>query len=98
MCVKLPASQQLVGTVTLAFDQPRTPALPLQILCYLLGSGRQLNPTGRHQLCLNTVPSHALGSPLQPSVGVNSRGSRVRPRQPACLAGLDECGVSLLKI
>mgnify|MGYP001806703506 CR=1 FL=1 len=46
---KLPASQQLVGTVTPAFDQPRPPALPLQIVCLLLGSGNQLHPTGLHQ-------------------------------------------------
>ena len=37
---KLPASQQLVGTVTLAFDQPCTSALPLQTVCRLLeGTG-----------------------------------------------------------
>ena len=47
-----PASQQLVGTVTPAFDQPRTPALPLPIVCHLLGSGNQLHPTGLHQLAL----------------------------------------------
>ena len=35
----LPASQQLVGTVTPAFDQPRTLALPLPIVCHLLGMG-----------------------------------------------------------
>ena len=46
---KLPASQQLVGTATPAFDQPRTPALPLQIVCHLLGSGNQLHPPGPHQ-------------------------------------------------
>ena len=49
---KLPASQQLVGTVTPAFDRPRTPALPLQIVCHLLGSGNQLHPTGLHQSAL----------------------------------------------
>ena len=49
---KLPASQQLVGTVTPAFDQPRTPALPLQSVCHLLGFGHQLHPTGLHQPAL----------------------------------------------
>ena len=40
LCVsKLPASQQLVGTVTPALDQPRTLALPLPIVCHLLGMG-----------------------------------------------------------
>ena len=46
MCASiLPASQQLVGTVTPAFDQPRAHALPLQTVCHLLGSGNQLHPT-----------------------------------------------------
>ena len=36
---KLPASQQLVGTVTPALDQPRTLALPLPTVCHLLGMG-----------------------------------------------------------
>ena len=47
-------TNQLVGTVTRAFDQPRTHALPLQILCHLLtlGSGNQLHPTGLHQPAL----------------------------------------------
>ena len=49
---KLPASQQLVGTVTPAFDQPRAPALPLQVVCHLLGSGYQLHSTGLHQPAL----------------------------------------------
>ena len=49
---KLPASQQLVSTVTSAFDQPRTPALPLPIVCHLLGSGNQLHPTGLYQPAL----------------------------------------------
>ena len=48
----LPASQQLVGTITPAFDQPRTHALPLPIVCHLLGSGNQLHPTGLHQPAL----------------------------------------------
>ena len=52
---KLPASQQLVGTVNPAFDQPRTPALPLQIVCRLLRFGSQLHHMGLH---LTTVPSH----------------------------------------
>ena len=46
---KLPASQQLFGIVTPAFDQLRTTALPLQIVCHLLGSRRQLHPTGPRQ-------------------------------------------------
>ena len=42
-----------------AFDQPRTPALPLHIVCHLLGSGNKLHPTGLHApTCLNTVSSH----------------------------------------
>ena len=36
---KLPASQQLVGTVTPALAQPRTLALPLPTVCHLLGMG-----------------------------------------------------------
>ena len=48
---KLPASQQLVGTVNPACDQPRTPALPLRIDGHLLGFGT--SPT-----CLTSVPSH----------------------------------------
>ena len=35
-----------------AFDQPRTPALPLPIVCHLLGSGNQLHPTGLYQPAL----------------------------------------------
>ena len=42
----------IVGSVTLAIDQPRTPDLPLQIVCHLLGSGNQLHPTGLHQFAL----------------------------------------------
>ena len=38
--------------VTPAFDQPRPPALPLQIVCHLLGSGNQLHPAGLHQPAL----------------------------------------------
>ena len=58
---KLPASQQLVGTVTPAFDRPRTPALPLQIVCHLLGSGNQLHPTGLYQPAL-TLSHHTATS------------------------------------
>ena len=47
-----PSVQQLAGTVTPAFDQPRTPALPLPIVCHLLGSGNQLHPTGLYQPAL----------------------------------------------
>ena len=48
----LPASQQLVGAVTPAFDQPRTHALPLPLVCHLLGSGNQLHPAGLYQPAL----------------------------------------------
>ena len=47
----LPASN-FVGIVNPAFNQPRTPALPLQIVCHLLGFGNQLHPTGLHQPAL----------------------------------------------
>ena len=45
--------------VTAAFDQPRTPALPVQIVCHLLGSGNQLHPAGLGQpaLTLSHRPS-----------------------------------------
>ena len=44
--------QQLVGTVTPAFDQPCTSALPLQTVCCLLGVWASAYPTGPRQLCL----------------------------------------------
>ena len=40
------------GKVNPAFAQPRTPFLPLQIVCHLLGFGNQLHPTGLHQPAL----------------------------------------------
>ena len=49
---RLPTSHIHACTVTPAFDQPRTPALPLPIECHLLGSGNQLHPTGVYQLAL----------------------------------------------
>ena len=55
---KFPASQQLVGTVTLAFDQPCTSALPLPIVCCLLGVWASAAPYGTSPTCLNPVPSH----------------------------------------
>ena len=55
---KLPASQQRVGTVTPAFDQPCTSALPLQIVCRLLGVRASAAPNGTSPTCLNPVPSH----------------------------------------
>ena len=66
---KLPASQQLVGTVNPAFAQPRTPALPLQIVCHLLGFGHQLHSTGLHQpaLQLHTHPSPCTHQTERPS-------------------------------
>ena len=69
---KLPASQQLVGTVTPAFDQPRTPALPLQIVCHLLGSGNQLRPTGLYQPALPLSPR----TPIQAAAFTSPATSR----------------------
>ena len=60
---KLPASQQLVGTVTPAFDQP---ALPLQIVCCLLGVWASAAPYGTSPTCLNPVPSHTRHAATNP--------------------------------
>ena len=74
---KLPASQQLMGTVTPAFDQPRTPALPLPVVCHLLSSGNQLHPTGLYQPAFplshrtpkGTPPGQSKGPPKRRKVG-----------------------------
>ena len=76
------ASQQLVGTATPAFDRPRTPALPLQIACHLLGSGNQLHPTGLRQLAIPLSHRTAMLDPhlaLQPHKATTPTGHEPSP-------------------
>ena len=69
---KLPASQHLVGTETLAIDQPFTRSCtPGRRFAHVLGSGNsptRLNPVPSHshgtsQTCLSPVPSHSHCAP-----------------------------------
>ena len=51
-------------------DQPRTPALPLQIVSHLLGAGNQLHPAGLHQPALTL--SHRTPFPPGPALRLSA--------------------------
>ena len=61
---RLPPSATTSRPVTPAFDQPRTPALPLPMVCHLLGSGNQLHPTGLYQPALPPGVTPAYHCPI----------------------------------